>query len=107
MNLFTCLHLEISSDFLFTNCFFEVIIWNFSAKHRLHDFDPFLYAGALSIISQDNIGLFMPEFFNSQKWFDNCVFMIEGVFMRIPSAFKSIIGIGIGKSIIGIGKVYM
>ena len=51
--------METSSVLLFSSWLFDVIIWNFSVKHRLHVLLPFRYDLALSMISNDNAGVML------------------------------------------------
>ena len=72
-------------------------MWYFSVVQRLHVFVPLTYGDALSSIDQDRIGLFVPFFFNSPKYFDSSVshvgftFVLERVSTFIPSVFKRIL----------------
>ena len=54
--------METSSDLLFSSWRLDVIIWNFSVKHRLHILLPFWYGLARSMISHDNIGVMLFSF---------------------------------------------
>ena len=50
------------TDLLFSCCSFDVIMWNFSGKHRLHALLPVRYGLARSTISHDNIGIMLFAF---------------------------------------------
>ena len=54
--------METSSDLLCNSCRLDVMMWNFSVKHRLYVFLPFRYGLVRSIISHDNIGVVLFAF---------------------------------------------
>ena len=54
--------METSSDLLVSSWRSDVIMWNFSVKHRLHVLLPFRYGLARSMISHDNTGVVLFSF---------------------------------------------
>ena len=53
---------ETSLNLLFNGCRLDVIMWNFSVKHRLYVLLPFGYGLTRLIISHDNIGVMLFSF---------------------------------------------
>ena len=70
--LFMCLHVEISLERLFKSFSLELMMWNFSVRHRLHNLLPLTKGREWSIISHDNRG-WMLRFWRLQIYFDNSV----------------------------------
>ena len=74
-NLFSCLHFDISSDFLFRrfSCCGHVMIAIFSVRQRRHLFVVLVYVGAVLRIDQDMLGVVLVSSFVSHMNFDKVV----------------------------------